>query len=95
MIESELVIKCIIEKLLSYTITKCMRLEINQKLNPYYNKFIHTILTDTLNLHLITYDSELISENSESNKKEEYMFYENRKKGYNDWSFTVSPVKNN
>ena len=100
MIESEIIIEFIIQKLISYTITNITRIEIAKRLNPFYNEFIKTLMKDTLNLQIISHDYELsqstnpdqINQDVDNN---DHIFFENRIYGFNDWSLMSQPVNRN
>ena len=99
MIYSEIVVKYIIEKLISYTLTESNRLQHAKELPSFCNEYVRNLLTETLNLELLTYDQDLTEKNQESGGTSSLtvpplktIFLENRISGVNDYSYMEVPV---
>ena len=97
MIESEIIVRYVLEKLISYTLTETTRTQIKQKIPQFTYDYIKTLLNDTLNLDMITYDLDLTEKNrpkweSVGDSPQFDIFYENRICGENDYSVLTQPV---
>ena len=93
---SEFAVKYIMEKLISIVITKSSRTEIEKKLPSFCYEYLHNLLTDTLNLEIITCDIDLTEKqlpNFDENKQTE-IYFVNRIYGINDWAMMPQPVNN-
>ena len=97
MFEAETVVKYIIEKLVSYTITESQRSEISLKIPDYTFDYVKTLVTDALRMEYLTCDLDL----TDKNKEEDYesldikprtLYLVNRISGINDYSFMAAPV---
>jgi hypothetical protein len=99
MIDSEIVAKYIIEKLISYTVTECNRIRNFKDIPSFCNDYLKTLLTESLNLEFISYDHD-ITEKTTFNQLNEMVedvpsrqiYYENRIYGINDYSYLEIPV---
>lgn len=99
MIDSEFVVKYIIEKLISYTVTEIERTKHYKQVPSYCYDYVKNLLTESLYLEYITYDQD-ITEIHKPNKSlaideevhSRLIFYENRIYGINDNSYIAVPV---
>jgi|LauGreDrversion4_2_1035121.scaffolds.fasta_scaffold22739_1 hypothetical protein len=99
MIDSEIVAKFIIEKLISYTVTESNRIRNFKDIPSFCNDYLKTLLTETLNMEFISYDHDITEKTSNHQQNEligdipsRQIFYENRIYGINDYSYLEIPV---
>lgn len=99
MIDSEIVAKFIIEKLISYTVTESNRIRNFKDIPTFCNDYLKTLLTETLNMEFISYDHDITEKTSNQQQNEligdipsRQIFYENRIYGINDYSYLEIPV---
>jgi hypothetical protein len=99
MIDSEIVVKFIIEKLISYTITETNRIQNSKVIPSVCYDYMKTLLLETVQMELITYDQDLTEKTTYEHEDQlieeipsRQMFYGNRISGINDYSFLEIPV---
>jgi hypothetical protein len=94
MIDSEIIAKYLIGKIISYTITKSRRNEFQKNIPQFTYDYMKILLHDTLNMDIITYDQDIHLKDTDLAVIEEtrLIFHENRIYGENDYSYLREPV---
>ena len=89
---SEIVVKCIIDKLISYTITNSYMNEIEKNIGFHCFKFLRSMLNEMVLMNTLSFDREDYKIHPKKLKEEEPVFFDHIFPGVNDWSEIPEPV---
>lgn len=97
MLESEIIAKYLIGKLISYTITESRRKDFQKRIPQFSYDFMKVLIHDTINMDFITCDNDITDKNCNSLdlEAERMIFHENRILSPNDYSHIDPPVRSN
>lgn len=85
-------VKYILDKLISYTITNSNKNEIEKNIGHHCFKFLRSMLNEMISMNSLSFDREDYKINPNKLKEEEPVFFDNTYFGYNDWSEISEPV---
>jgi len=89
---SEIIVKYIIDKLISYAITNSNKNEIEKKIGLHCFKFLRSMLKEMILMDNLCFEREDYKINQNKLKEKEPIFFDNVLSSYNDWSEIAEPV---
>ena len=89
---SELIAAYIVDKLVSYTITKSDVKEIEKKIGNHCFFFVRNMLSNMVKMDSISFDREDYNIDLKQLKEEEPLFFDTVYEGVNDWNSIYEPV---
>lgn len=89
---SELIVAYIVDKLISFTITKSDMKEVEKKIGNHCFIFVREMLSNMVKMDSIAFDREDFNKDYQKLKEEESVFYDTIYEGVNDWSSINEPV---